>query len=66
MAKSKDRQQRKPAQQLPGIHRGQTQRLVPNLEFQVDLTAERREEINELLFVFINAIPNRACVASRQ
>ena len=58
MAKSKDRQQRKPAQQLPGIHRGQTQRLVPNLEFQVDLTAERREEINELLFVFINAIPN--------
>lgn len=57
MAKGKARPQRKPAQQLPGMQREQTRRLVPQLEFQVELSAERREELIRLLLSFVNAIP---------
>ena len=57
MPKGKVRSQRKPPQQLPGINREKTQRLVPNLEFQVELSAERRDELIQLLLAFINAIP---------
>jgi tetratricopeptide (TPR) repeat protein len=57
MAKSKARPQRKPPQQLPGIHREKNQRLAPNQEFQVELSAERRDELIQLLLAFVNAIP---------
>ena len=57
MAKGKARHPRKPSHQLPGMHREPIRKHVPGAEFQVELTAERREEIGQLLLLFVDSIP---------
>jgi len=53
----KARPARKPSRQVPGTYREPIRKHVPGMEFQVELTAERREEIGQLLLVFVDSIP---------
>lgn len=50
---------RKPAQQLHGTQPERIRKYVPGAKFQVDLTAERREELTHLLHFFIDSIPGK-------